>query len=380
MDKQPENPHEQDVFRYRQSRLTTELTKAGLDALALNPSPSLIYLSGMHFHLMERPVVALFQPEQPVVLILPQLEAIKAAHLSYPAQVFTYGENPEEWQVAFNHAISVSHLNAKRIGIEPGWMRVLEYRFLLEAAPRARFEAANAVLEALRIRKTADEIEAMRQAVQMAQNALLAALAEFRIGMTEQQFANLLTIQLLKAGADTQFPFSPIVAAGENSANPHAKPTDRPILDGDLLLIDWGAAFRGYMADITRTFAVGTLHDDLQQIAKIVHAANAAARELARPGIPAQEIDRAARRVIQEAGYGEFFTHRTGHGIGIEGHEAPYIREGNTQTLQRGMTFTIEPGIYLPGRGGVRIEDDMLITEDGCESLTNLPREIQTIP
>lgn len=368
-----------DVYVRRQEQLTLELRQAGFDALALNPSPSLTYLTGMHFHLMERPVVAVFVPDQPVHLILPKLELPKSVGLPFPIQVFTYEEDPTGWQRVFNRAFSEWDLNSKRIGIEPGRMRMLEYGYLQVAAPQASFENANAVLEALRICKTAEEIEAMRQAVQLAQNALHAALAEFRVGMTERQLANQLTIQLLQAGSDPQFPFAPIVASGENSANPHAKPTDRPIQRGDLLVIDWGASVRDYVSDITRTFAVGHLDKDFQTIGTVVYQANAVAREIARPGIPAQEIDRAARRVIEHAGFGAFFTHRTGHGLGMEGHEAPYIREGNTQIMRRGMTFTIEPGIYLPGRGGVRIEDDMLITENGGESLTNLPREIQVI-
>ncbi len=219
----------------------------------------------------------------------------------------------------------------------------------------------------------------MRIAARLAQEALGATLKEIKIGMSERQLANILTIQLLQAGCDPQFPFSPIVAAGENSANPHATPTERPIQPGDLLIIDWGAAYHGYVSDITRTFAIGNLKKEFQRIAEAVLEANAAGRQLARPGIPAQEIDRASRGVIERAGFGSYFTHRTGHGLGMEGHEAPYIREGNTQLLEPGMTFTIEPGIYLPSLGGIRIEDDVLITEDGSESLTNLPREVQVI-
>jgi Xaa-Pro dipeptidase len=143
-----------------------------------------------------------------------------------------------------------------------------------------------------------------------------------------------------------------------------------------MLIIDWGANVGGYFSDLTRTFSIGRPDEEMKNIAQIVHQANSAAREIAGPGVTAQEVDRAARRVIEDAGYGEFFIHRTGHGLGLEGHEAPYIRDGNMMALEPGMTFTIEPGIYLPGRGGVRIEDDVVVTDEGLHSFSNLPRDL----
>jgi Xaa-Pro dipeptidase len=140
--------------------------------------------------------------------------------------------------------------------------------------------------------------------------------------------------------------------------------------------IDGFLRVEGYYSDITRTYAVGEIDEELQRIYSVVEQANAAARDLIRPGIEAQEVDRAARRVIEKAGYGEYFIHRTGHGLGLEIHEPPYIVEGNDLALQPGMTFTVEPGIYIPGRMGVRIEDNVLVTEGGCETLTSLPREL----
>jgi Xaa-Pro dipeptidase len=146
-----------------------------------------------------------------------------------------------------------------------------------------------------------------------------------------------------------------------------------------LLVIDWGASFEGYFSDITRTFAIGEMDDEWKQIGKIVLEANAAGRNSARPGIAAEVIDQAARAVIDSAGYGKYFTHRTGHGLGMESHEEPYIRGGNSMLLENGMTFTIEPGIYLPGRNGVRIEDDVVITQSGADCLTSLPREVRQL-
>jgi Xaa-Pro dipeptidase len=197
--------------------------------------------------------------------------------------------------------------------------------------------------------------------------------------MTERALAAEITVGLLREGSESQIPFAPIVAPGPNSANPHAFPSDRQLQKGDLLIIDWGANVGGYFSDLTRTFAIGEVDDELQRIAQIVLEANEAARRIAGPGVAAEDVDHAARQVIEDGGYGEFFIHRTGHGLGMEVHEEPYIRAGNSFPLTPGMTFTIEPGIYLPGRGGVRIEDDVVITEHGLRSLSDMPRELRFI-
>jgi Xaa-Pro dipeptidase len=169
------------------------------------------------------------------------------------------------------------------------------------------------------------------------------------------------------------------VAAGPNSANPHAVPGERRLAFGDLLILDWGASVDGYFSDLTRTFSIGQPEEEFARIAQVVLEANTAARAYSAPGVQAGQIDRAAREVIEKAGYGGYFLHRTGHGLGLEGHEEPFIRTDNPAALAPGMTFTIEPGIYLPGRGGVRIEDNLVITEDGAESLSDLPRELAVL-
>jgi Xaa-Pro dipeptidase len=144
-------------------------------------------------------------------------------------------------------------------------------------------------------------------------------------------------------------------------------------------VIDWGASYEGYVSDLTRTFAIGEIDVEFKRIAEIVLQANEAGREAGKPGSPAKVVDFAARSVIETTGYGQYFTHRTGHGLGMEGHEPPYMRGDNEQILQPGMTYTVEPGIYLPGRGGARIEDNLVITEYGAESLSDLPRELTFI-
>ena len=363
-------------FLQRQKKLSTTLNAAGLSGMALNAGPSLTYLTGLHFHLSERPVVALFTADNPPVIVLPELEAVKLAHLSYPIQEFAYGEDPETWMGVFREALLRAELPGKQVGMEPRWMRVLELNYLDVEDLEIEFEPGDAYLTQLRIRKDEAEIKAMQKAVHTAQNALQAALHKIKPGITERELAAEITIQLLRHGSDSQIPFSPIVASGPNSANPHAFPGDRRLEGGDLLIIDWGANVGGYFSDLTRTFAIGEPEDELKFVAQTVMQANAAAREIAGPGVTAQEVDRAARKVIEDAGYGQYFIHRTGHGLGMEGHEAPYIRDGNPMPLELGMTFTIEPGIYISERGGVRIEDDVLLTDQGLHSFSDLPREL----
>jgi Xaa-Pro dipeptidase len=197
--------------------------------------------------------------------------------------------------------------------------------------------------------------------------------------MTEREVAAELVVQLLRHGSQPELPFSPIVSAGPNGANPHASPSDRKLQPGDLLVVDWGAACEGYVSDLTRTFAIGEVDAECRKIHKIVQEANAAGRAAGKPGVPCAEVDKAARGIIEKAGYGQYFTHRTGHGIGMEAHEDPYMRGDNMQLLETGMAYTVEPGIYLPARNGARIEDDMVVTESGSESLSDMPCEIRLI-
>jgi len=360
----------------RLQKLTALMDKFGLSGVALNPGPTLNYLTGLDFHLMERPTVLLVTRAGSSVMVLPALEKGKLPDDSPAFHAFTYGDDPALWPTAFQQA--AEHLNLLKgdVGIEPTRLRFLELQYLKDSLPKINFVDGGQVTGALRVKKDAAEIEKMQQAADIAQEAMRRTLPSLREGVTEKATANELIVQLLRAGSDPHMPFSPIVAFGENSANPHAVPTDRALQPGDLVLIDWGAGFEGYFSDITRTFTFGQVDSELKDIGNIVLEANQAARKAGTPGVDAGAIDRAARSVIEGAGYGKAFIHRTGHGLGMEAHEAPYIFAGNDLILAPGMTFTIEPGIYLPGKGGVRIEDDVVMTENGLVSLTDMSREV----
>jgi len=369
----------------RLEKLNASLRTSGLDAVALNPGPTLTYLTGAQFHLMERPVVLLVAQGQEPAIILPELEMLKVEQMPYPVQPFPYGENPSEWETAFRSAAQTLGLDTltgtsgKRIGVETERIRLLEYNYVKRGAPSAEISDASETLGLLRLHKDQAEIENMRAAVKVAEAALEATIPQIKIGMTEKELAAELVVQLLRNGSEPALPFTPIVSGGPNSANPHASPTERKLQAGDLLVIDYGATVDGYVSDITRTFAVGQVEAEYEKIHKIVQAANAAGRAAGKPGSPCANVDIAAREVIDKSGYGEYFTHRTGHGIGMEGHEHPYMRGDNMQLLEPGMAYTVEPGIYLPGRNGVRVEDNMVVTETGSESLSTLPREIRVV-
>ncbi len=363
----------------RLDKLTASLRTSGLDAVALNPGPTLTYLTDLRFHLMERPVVLLVAVGKDPVIVLPELELPKVKLFPYKVNAFAYGENPAEWDSVFRKAVQSLNLDGQKIGVEPRQMRLLEFRHVKAGAPEADFPDASEVLSALRVCKDPAEVQKMKRAVKVAQDALEATIPFIRVGLTEKEIAAELNVQLLKHGSESELPFPPIVSAGPNSANPHASPSDRKLQRGDLLVVDWGATVEGYISDLTRTFAVGEVDAELKMIAKIVLKANEAGRAAGKPGVPCADVDKAARAVIEKAGYGKYFTHRTGHGIGMEGHEEPYMRGDNMQLLAPGMAYTVEPGIYLPDRNGVRIEDNVVVTKDGVDVLSDMPRELRMV-
>jgi len=349
----------------------------GVECVALVPGANLRYFTGLTMQLSERPTVAFIPAQGPLSLLLPALEVAAAKiHLPESAQLFSYRDE-EGHELAFMRVAEALALVGKPIGVEYLTMRMLEMRRIEQTAAGCQLLATEPWLPLLRMRKNEPELALMRRAVQIAERAMQRLLDEraIRPGRTELEVAADLRIAMLREGGQGEA-FSPIVAAGPNSAAPHTTASDRPLAEGDLVVIDWGAVYEGYRSDITRTFVMGSPSSQVKAIYGIVLTANQAGRMAVRAGMPAQEIDRAARRPIILAGYEQHFTHRTGHGLGLETHEPPYIVQGNPLLLQAGMTFTVEPGIYVPGVGGVRIEDNVLVSEQGCETLTTLPRDL----
>lgn len=359
-------------------KLQQQLAQQQLDGVILMPGPNAFYFSGMHTHVSERPVLLFIPTQDEPAIIIPGLEAMKAENAGIASnRIFAWTD--EEWfEGAFEKASQFLNLDGTHWGVEALYMRVLELDALKVVAPNLKTSHAESALMALRSVKDDSELAAMEKAVNVAERALERLIPQIKVSMTEKQVAALLTAILLDEGGES-IAFGPIVSTGPNGASPHAMPGERPLANGDLLVIDWGVFVDSYPSDITRTFAVGDIDEELRHIYDIVRQANEAGKHAARPGATGQDVDRAARQVIVEAGYGEYFFHRTGHGLGLEVHELPGMVEGNDMALQEGNVFTIEPGIYLAGRGGVRIEDDVVITANGCRSLTNFTRDLITV-
>ena len=367
------------MHQKRLERLLTLMEQNHFDVVALNPGNSLKYLTNLNFHLMERPTVLLINRSGKAALIHPALEKLKAEKSAIPCEMFSYQENPLTWDQVFKQGLQYLKVEKERIAVEPNRFRFLELNYLKENAPLAQIKSGAAIFDQLRIVKDDDEIKAMQTAAQIAENGLSATLNLFKPGVSEKELAAELIIQLIWAGSEGEMPFEPIVASGPNSANPHATPTDRKVEPGDILLFDWGASFGGYVSDITRCFSINFITPPFDEISRVVLEANRIGRETGQPGIKAGDIDKATRAEIDKSGYGEYFTHRTGHGLGMEAHEGPYIFSENNLILSEGMAYTIEPGIYLPGKGGIRIEDDVVVTGSGSICLTTMARELKVL-
>ncbi len=363
----------------RLDRLRKLMAAAKLDVVAFVPGPNIAYLTDVGIGLSpDRPLVLLIPAEGEAVLIIPQLEQTRLDNLSFPTRAVVYSDT-DGFLGAFEQAVSSLKLGANaRIGTEGLRMRVLEGRLIEKYAPGATVFSADDALMPWRLYKSAEELDSFRKAIALSETALKATIERVRPGMTERQIAAQLSMALADAGCHGES-FSSIVMVGPNISS-HSDPTDRAVQVGEMLLFDFGGKFGHYPADITRTFAVGAPPtDQLANIYATVLAANEAGIRAGKPGVAAMEVDRATRQVIEDAGYGEYFTHRTGHGLGIEGHEPPYMRAGNSQILEPGMVYTVEPGIYIPGVGGARIEDNVAVTETGVEVLTHFPKMLQVI-
>lgn len=358
-------------YAARQARLRAI---AGVDAVALVPGSNMVYFTGLHFHLSERPVLALFTPDGQASFIIPQLELPKLHQRpDLSAHAFPWSDS-EGYSGAFRAAVEALGLRGGRLGVDGLTMRVSEWLEFQRIDPMMSVVAVERQIISILAHKSAEEVEAMRRAAQISEAALRTVIAQVEPGMTERQIAERLTQALLAEGSQGAA-FEPLVQSGPNSALPHGMLTDRALGADELLLIDYGGRHADYPADITRTFCLGTPSAEMQRIYDTVLAANEAAIRAAGPGVAMGAVDRAARQVIAAAGYGEYFIHRTGHGLGIAGHEIiPQIAEGVTDLLEPGMAFTVEPGIYIPGLGGVRIEDDVVVTESGVDVLTSYPK------
>lgn len=265
----------------------------------------------------------------------------------------------------------------KRLGLQAEHVTIAQRNKLIKSLKTIQFIETLDLVNSLRRRKDTLEIATIERAIGIQQDALAAALGQLAIGMTELEFSAVLEYQMKIRGAFGAG-FSPIIGAGANSSIIHHMSGGAPIEAG-VLLVDWGATVDGYNADLTRTFALGKIPQKIREIYPIVLEAQEAAIAAIAPGKICAQVDAVARRIIQKAGHGEYFGHGLGHGLGMDVHETPFFNDLETDAvLEPGMIMTVEPGIYLPGLGGVRIEDDVLVTDDGCRVLSDFPKDLES--
>ncbi len=360
----------------RRDRLTHLLPDEGVDAFLVSNPVNVTYLTGFTGDsstvVLTRERVVLVSDPRYVGQIADECPDLET-HIRTPTT-----------RIAEASVHFLNQLGCRSVGFESAVVTVAEFDYLKELAPAVAWKAADRV-EKLRMVKDDDELGRIRDAIDVAQRAFTVLVALLRPEDTEIELSDALEANVRRAGGQgTSFP--PIVAVGERAALPHCPPTGKRVDEAGLLLVDWGAVVRGYKSDLTRVLATRTKSSfaqldatdsaRLEEIHRVVRAAQDAAVRAVRPGAEAKDVDAAARGVIADAGYGDYFNHGLGHGIGLQIHEAPWLRANSTDVLAEGMVFTVEPGIYLPGWGGVRIEDDVRVTADGCEVLTFTPREL----
>ncbi len=369
----PTTPFTVTDFAARMSRAATAAAERGLAGLLVTPGPDLAYLCGYRPHLTERLTLLVLAADAEPTLVVPKLERPDAvAAPGAPAlRVVDWTDGTDPYAVAARLLRS----GAGYAISESAW--ALHLLALQRALPATTFASTTEALPMLRAVKDEHELARMEAAGAAADATFLDVLTLPFAGRAEREVAADLDRLLREHGHD-QVDFT-IVGSGPNGANPHHGAGARVIGDGDMVVLDFGGLLAGYGSDTTRTVHVGEATAEELEVFETVRAAQQAAFDAVEPGIPCQEIDRVARAVIAEAGYGEWFIHRTGHGIGLTTHEPPYLVEGEEQPLVPGMCFSIEPGIYLPGRFGVRIEDIVVCTESGGRRLNNTPRDLQVV-
>ena len=357
-------------------RAATALAAADTDALLVGPGADLRYLTGYHALPLERLTLLVARADGEHTLIVPRLEAQRAQDSGLPADVdlVTFEETDDPFAVAAARVPASVARPRLAVGDRLWGMFVLG---LQRAVPEAQWTLASEITAPLRMRKSADEIDALRRAAQAIDRVHAQVPHILRPGRTEAEAGRDIAERIVDEGhSEVNFV---IVGSGPNGASPHHETGDRVLEPGDGVVVDIGGTLDGYCSDCTRNYVVGgepaaLASDDYTAAHAALETAQRAACEAVRPGVTAAEIDAAARDVLVDAGYGDAFVHRTGHGIGLEEHEEPYIVAGNTTPLEPGMAFSIEPGIYLEGRFGQRIEDIVVVTSDGVERLNTLDR------
>ena len=357
----------------RLKKLDNLFEKNSIDAFAIVPGSNFRYLTGGNFHLMERPTVLIIKKNHRPVAILPSLEIDSFNALSLDAEIISWHDK-DGYIDAFKKASQILG-PLKNIGVEGQRIRFFESLALQESFKDCKIVNAHSLISTVRLNKDSDEIKNIEKAISISEIALSNTIKYVSHGKSELEIKNFLIQELYKNGAEG-IAFDPIVLGSKNSALPHGHSTDYILEKGDALLFDFGASINGYNADITRTFFIDNASDYQRNYYNTVLKANNAGIDKSRINITLDEVDDTVLKILEESEYKDFVVHKTGHGLGLDVHEDPYVVRGNKNVLTEGMVITIEPGLYNPDSLGVRIEDDVLITETEPKILTKFSKEL----
>ena len=347
-----------------------------LDLVAIVPGANFRYLTGGNFHLMERPTVLFLKKDSKPVVILPFLEVDVFNKLNIDAEIISW-QDKDGYIDAFYKASKILG-KIYSIGVEGQRIRFFESSALQEAFPESKILNTHALISKVRLLKDSNEIDALKKAISISEKSLFNTLDFIKEEKTELEIKNFLIQELYKNGSEG-LSFDPIVLASKNSALPHGHSTDYKLKKGDAILFDFGGTINGYNADITRTFFLDFADDYHKDFYETVLKANLVGIENSKVGNTLNEVDDSVLTLLEESQYDQYVVHKTGHGLGLDVHEDPYVVRGNQESLEEGMVITIEPGLYNPKSIGVRIEDDVHITSNGPEILTSFTKNLTII-
>lgn len=357
-------------------KLQKHMLANNLDVIYLDDATSVAYFTDFESNPLER-IVAYVVTQNDHFLFVPSLEKREATAQSNVENVYSYTDDQNPWviiQAETNKLIDqVTH-----VGIDEISLSVKRYFHLQTAFKTEQFTDISSTVEQIRLVKTSDEIEKMLIAGKLADEALQIGMDMLEEGITEQEIAATIDMEMKKRGV-SEMSFSTLVLFGDHAASPHGNTGGRTLQKNELVLFDLGVIYDGYASDVSRTVAFGEVSEKEKEIYNVILKAQEIAQAAVKPGMKAGELDRIARGIIEEAGYGKYFTHRLGHGIGKTAHEFPSINSTNDTVLVEGMCFSIEPGIYIDHEVGVRIEDCVYVTENGCEPFTVTDKSFRKI-
>lgn len=342
-----------------------------LDAVYISRPVSIAYLTGFFAEPHERLMGLAVRPAS-ATLIVPALEQQKASERAADVEITAWRDGEDPYAL-----VGRALPRTAEVGVEKDHLTLAVAEVITSRGGISELIDVSPQIRRMRLIKTADEVEKLARAAAITDEVTEVVISKLRTGESEVDVAFAISSAIGERGGVLSFPS--LVQSGPNSALPHLEPSSRRLGRGDLVLLDFGAAVDGYKADTTRMAVVGEPSDRQREIHRVVLEARDAAVAAVRPGATTGDVDAAARRVIDAAGYGPNFFHRVGHGLGLEAHEAPSLDPGSRLVLEPGMVFTVEPGIYIPGFGGVRIEDDVLVEEGGCRVLTKADRTLRVI-